>query len=54
MDTVLGFLELIAWAAAVIAIAAAVTYTVIKLFPSREERPGGAGAAGDAGADAGS
>lgn len=38
MDTFIGFLELLAWAACVIVLAAAVTFAVIKLFPSREER----------------
>ena len=39
MDTFIGFLELVAWAICVLALAAAVTYTVIRLFPSRDERP---------------
>jgi hypothetical protein len=44
VDTVIGFLELLGWAAAIIGLAAAVTYAVIKMFPAREDRP-----AGDAG-----
>jgi hypothetical protein len=41
MDTFLGFLELIGWVVVIIAIAAAITYSVIKVFPGgrRQEPP---------------
>jgi hypothetical protein len=38
MDTVIGFLELLAWIVSVVGLAAAVTFGVIKLFPSRDEK----------------
>jgi hypothetical protein len=38
MDTVIGLLELVAWIVAVVGLAAAVTFSVIKLFPSRDEK----------------
>ncbi|MCI0635369.1 MAG: hypothetical protein L0206_15860 [Actinobacteria bacterium] len=38
MDSVIGILELIGWIAAVIALAAAITFTVIKLFPGKDEK----------------
>ena len=38
MDTLIGILELVGWIAAIVAIAAAVTFTVIKLFPAKEEK----------------
>lgn len=44
MDEVIGFLELAGWALAIVALAAAVTFAVIKLFPGRED--GGAGESG--------
>ena len=44
MATFLGLLELVAWIGAVVSLAAGVTYAVIRLFPSREEKP----ASGDA------
>ncbi|MGH3012650.1 MAG: hypothetical protein ACRDLZ_07660 [Gaiellaceae bacterium] len=37
MDTILGLLGMAAWIAATIAIAAAVTYVVVKLFPGDED-----------------
>ncbi len=37
MDTVLGLLGMALWIASVIAVAAAVTYVVVKLFPGDEE-----------------
>jgi hypothetical protein len=39
MDTFIGFLELIGWAVAIIGLAAAVTFVMIKLFPSADEKP---------------
>ena len=42
MDTVLGILGIIVYAAAVIALAAGVTYSVIRLFPlagSKNKKP---------------
>lgn len=38
MSTFIGFLELAAWMVAVVALAAGITWAVIKLFPSRDER----------------
>ena len=38
MDTVLGLLGMIAWIVAVIAIAAAVTYVLVRLTPERSKR----------------
>ncbi|MCC6222440.1 MAG: hypothetical protein IT201_02995 [Thermoleophilia bacterium] len=38
MSTFIGFLELAGWIAAVTALAAGITWGVIKLFPSRDER----------------
>ncbi|MCL4290174.1 MAG: hypothetical protein KJ051_07855 [Thermoleophilia bacterium] len=38
MSTFIGFLELAGWIVAVVALAAGVTYAVIKLFPSRADR----------------
>ncbi len=46
MATFLGFLELAAWIAAVLVLAAAITFAVIKLFPSRDEKPAAADATG--------
>ncbi|HET9214023.1 MAG TPA: hypothetical protein VFN93_04660 [Gaiellaceae bacterium] len=37
MDTVLGLVGMALWIASVIAIAAAVTYVVVKLFPGDED-----------------
>lgn len=37
MDTVLGLLGMALWIASVIAIAATVTYVVVKLFPGDED-----------------
>ena len=37
MDTLIGILELIAWIVAIIALAAVITYTVIRLFPAKDE-----------------
>ena len=37
MGTFIGFLELFVWVVAVVALAAGITFTVIKLFPSREK-----------------
>lgn len=37
MDTVLGLLGMALWIAGVIAIAASVTYVVVKLFPGDED-----------------
>ena len=37
MDTFIGFLELALWIFAVVALAASVTYGVIKLFPAKDE-----------------
>jgi hypothetical protein len=37
MDTVLGLLGMALWIASVIAIAAAVTFVVVKLFPGDED-----------------
>jgi hypothetical protein len=39
MPTLIGLLELIAWILVVLVIAAGITYGVIKLFPSREDKP---------------
>jgi hypothetical protein len=41
VDEVIGFLELAAWALAIVAMAAAITYAVIKLVPSKDEVPPG-------------
>jgi hypothetical protein len=38
MDTVLGLLGMIAWIITVIAIAAAVTYVLVRLTPERGKR----------------
>jgi hypothetical protein len=38
MDTVIGILELVGWIAGIIALAAAITFAVIKLFPGRDEK----------------
>jgi hypothetical protein len=38
METVLGLLGMIAWIVTVIAIAAAVTYVVVRLTPERRKR----------------
>lgn len=38
MDTFIGLLELVGWVVAIVAIAATVTFTVIKVFPGRGER----------------
>ena len=38
MDTVLGLIGVLVWIVCVIALAAGVTWTVVKLFPS--EKPG--------------
>jgi hypothetical protein len=40
MDSVLGILELIGWIAGIIALAAAITFAVIKLFPGKDEKAG--------------
>jgi hypothetical protein len=37
METVLGLLGIVVWIAAVIAIAAAVTFVVVKIFPGGDE-----------------
>jgi hypothetical protein len=37
MTTFIGFLELIAWIVSVVALAAAITYVVVKLFPGDEK-----------------
>jgi hypothetical protein len=37
MDTVLGLVGIVVWIIAVIAFAAAVTYVVIKVIPSRDD-----------------
>ncbi|MFN8186771.1 MAG: hypothetical protein U0R69_06815 [Gaiellales bacterium] len=39
MDTFIGILELIAWGGAVMFLAGAVTYGVIKIFPTRDDKP---------------
>jgi hypothetical protein len=39
LDTFIGFLELAGWILAIIALAAGVTYAVIKLFPARDDKP---------------
>ena len=39
MTTFIGFLELFAWVAVVLAIAAGVTYAMIRLFPGRSDKP---------------
>ena len=41
METALGLLGLVAVIAGVIALAAAVTFSVVKLTPSRKPKPGG-------------
>jgi hypothetical protein len=46
MDTVIGLLELLAWAACVLALAAAITYSVIKIGKMRDARKEAAAAAG--------
>jgi hypothetical protein len=38
MDTVIGFLELLAWIVSVVGLAAVITFGVIKVFPSRDEK----------------
>jgi hypothetical protein len=38
MDDLIGFLELVAWAICVVALAAAVTFAVVKLFPGSDEK----------------
>ena len=44
MDTALGLLGIVAWIVAVIALAAAVTWIVIKVFPAGEtEKPAASG-----------
>ena len=41
METFIGILELAGWILAVTALAAAVTYVVIKVFPAKDEsQPG--------------
>lgn len=48
MDTVLGILELLAWAVCVLGLAAAITYGVIKIGKTRDARKAAAAAtAGD-------
>jgi hypothetical protein len=37
VETFIGILELVGWILAVTALAAGVTYAVIKLFPAKEE-----------------
>jgi hypothetical protein len=37
VDTLIGILELIAWIVAIIALAAAITFAVIKVFPAKDE-----------------
>jgi hypothetical protein len=37
VDTLIGILELIGWIVAIIALAAAITFAVIKLFPAMDE-----------------
>jgi hypothetical protein len=37
METVLGLLGIVVWIAVVIAIAAAVTWVVVKIFPDKPE-----------------
>jgi hypothetical protein len=49
MDTIIGILELIAWGAAVIVLAGAVTYGMIRLFPTREDKAEAEQAADSAG-----
>ncbi len=39
MSTFLGILELVAWAAAVVTLACAVTYAMVRIFPTREAKP---------------
>ena len=38
MATFLGVLELVFWIVSVVSLAAGVTYTVIRLFPSRDDK----------------
>jgi hypothetical protein len=38
MATFLGLLVLVVWAVAVLSLAAGITYAVIKLFPTRDEK----------------
>jgi hypothetical protein len=45
MGTVIGLLELLAWAACVLTLAAAITYGVIKIGKTRDERKEAAAAA---------
>jgi hypothetical protein len=37
VDTFIGILELIAWILAVVTLAGAITYAVIKIFPAKDE-----------------
>ena len=39
MDTVLGLLGLLAFIVGVVSLAAAITYTVVRLTPQREDKP---------------
>jgi hypothetical protein len=39
MDTILGLLGIVVWIGITIAIAAAVTWLVVKLFPEKSEEP---------------
>ena len=43
MDTILGLLGMVVWIVAVIALAAGVTYAVIKLSPPKHDQPPAAG-----------
>ena len=40
METLLGLLGIVVWIAVVIAIAAAVTWVVVKIFPDKSEEAG--------------
>ena len=37
VDEVIGFLELVGWIVGVVGVAAIITYTVIRLFPGKED-----------------
>ena len=39
MDTILGLFGMVVWIVAVIALAAAVTYVVVKLSPGKKDKP---------------
>ena len=44
MDTIFGLLGMIVWIASTIALAAAVTYVVVKLSPGKKDKPAPQGA----------